>query len=202
MGDPSRQRSHSIPLPQFLRQHHRKDCTMNPLAMLFGGALLAAGLSVGVYAHEGHAHKEGADDKQVTVTGELIDTACYVASDGDAKGKDHAECATKCMASGVPAGILPDGAKNAKELMYLLTNPTVLAPYAAQTIKVEGVAHGDLHGIDVKKLYVKQGESWKEVQLKDEHHKMAEGDKDQKPGDKPKDDMGGMKMDHGTMHGH
>lgn len=172
---------------------------MNRIAMLFGGALLAAGLSVGAYAHEGE-HKEGSDDKQVTVTGELIDTACYVSSDGDAKGKDHAKCATDCMASGIPAGILPEGAKDAKEMMYLLTNPTVLAPYAAQTIKVEGVAHGDMHAIDVKKLYVKQGDGWKEVQLKDEHHK-PEGSKDQaKPADKG--DMGGMKMDHGTTHGH
>ena len=97
------------------------------------------------------------------------------ASDGDAKGKDHAACATKCMASGVPAGILPEG-KKAEDMMYLLTNPTVLAPYAGQTIKVEGVAHADMHGLDVKKLYVKDGDNWKEVQLKDEHHKMAGAD--------------------------
>src|SRR5256885_7195859 len=32
----------------------------------------------------------------------------FVTSDGDAKGNDHAACAQKCMASGVPAGILPE----------------------------------------------------------------------------------------------
>lgn len=170
---------------------------MYRIAMLFGGALLAAGLSAGAYAQDGHAnhqHKEGAD-KTVTIQGELIDTACYVASDGDAKGKDHAECATKCMASGVPAGILPEGSKDAKALMFLLTNPTVLASYAAQTIKVEGVAHADMHAIDVKKLYVKQGDNWKEVQLKDEHHKMSGGDQH-------KDEKGGAKTDHGAKHSH
>ncbi len=151
---------------------------MKRMFSLLGGGVIAAGLSVGVYAaddgHKDHKHADE-DGKPVTIQGELIDTACFVSSDGDAKGKEHAECATKCMASGVPAGILPEG-KKASDMMYLLTNPTVLAPYAGQTIKVEGVAHADMHGLDVKKLYVKQGEKWKEVQLKDEHHKMSGGD--------------------------
>ena len=146
---------------------------MKRFVALLSGGVVAAGLSVGVLAHEGHDHKKGAEDKPTTVQGELIDTACYVTSDGDAKGKDHASCAKKCMASGVPAAVLPEGSKDASAMMYLLTNPTVLAPYAAQTIKVEGVSHADMHAIDVKKLYVKQGNGWKEVQLKDEHHKMG-----------------------------
>ncbi len=150
---------------------------MKRLIALLSGGIVAAGLGLGAvaYAHEGHDHKAGADDKPVTIQGELIDTACFVSSDGDAKGKDHAACATKCMASGVPAAILPEG-KKAGDMMYLLTNPTVLASYAGQTIKVEGVAHADMHGLDVKKLYVKDGDKWKEVQLKDEHHKMAGSD--------------------------
>lgn len=145
---------------------------MKRMIAMLGGGILAASLSVAAYAHEGHEHKGGADDKVVTIQGELIDTACFVTSDGDAKGKDHAACATKCMASGVPAAILPEG-KKAEDMMYLLTNPTVLAPYAGQTIKVEGTAHADMHAIDVKKLSVQQGSDWKEIQLQDEHHKMA-----------------------------
>jgi hypothetical protein len=147
---------------------------MNRIAAILGGAVVAAGLSVGAFAHEGH-HAESKEGKAVTVQGELIDTACFVTSDGDAKGKDHAGCAQKCMASGVPAGILPEGSKDTDAVMYLLTNPQVLAPYAAQTIKVEGTQYEDKHAIDVKKLYVKQGNDWKEVQLKDEHHKMGGG---------------------------
>ena len=147
---------------------------MNRIAAILGGAVVAAGLSVSAFAHEGH-HAEGKEGKPVTVQGELIDTACFVTSDGDAKGKDHAACATKCMASGVPAAILPEGSKGADAAMFLLTNPQVLAPYAAQTIKVEGTQYEDKHAIDVKKLYVKQGNDWKEVQLKDEHHKMGGG---------------------------
>lgn len=141
------------------------------LGLSSGLTVLALGMTA--LAHEGHDHKAGDDDKPVTIQGELIDTACFIASDGDAKGKEHAQCATKCMATGIPAGILPEDSKDAKGLMFLLTNPAALAPYAAQTIKVEGTAHADLHAIDVKKLYVKNGSGWKEVQLKDEHHKMA-----------------------------
>ena len=79
------------------------------------------------------------------------------------------------MASGLPAGILPDGSKDSDAMMYLLTNPKVLAPYGAQTIKVQGTAYEDKHAIDVKKLYIKDGDNWKEVQLQDEHHNMAGG---------------------------
>jgi hypothetical protein len=142
---------------------------MNQLTMLLGSAVLLAGLGGGAYGHEGSG-KDAAEEKPVTLTGELVDTGCYVTSDGDAKGKGHAECATACMASGIPAGILPEGSKQPSDMLYLLTNPAVLAPYAAQTIKVEGVPHKEMHAIDVEKVYVKQGDSWKEIPLKDAHH--------------------------------
>ena len=148
--------------------------------VFLGGGILAASLGMSIYAqppdaHAGHEHKESGEGKQVTVVGELIDTACFVASDGDAKGQDHAACAKECMRSGVPAGILPDGAKDAHEMMYLLTNSTVLTPYAAKTIKVEGKAYENMHAIDVQKIYVKDGDNWKEIQLSDAHHKMGGG---------------------------
>jgi hypothetical protein len=125
---------------------------MRSLLAVFGGALLAAGIGIGAFAHPPDAsgqggHKESDESKQVTIQGELIDAACFMTSDGDAKGKEHAECAHKCMASGVPAAILPEGSKDSDAAMYLLTNPTVLAPYAAQTIKVEGKAYEDKHAI-------------------------------------------------------
>jgi hypothetical protein len=147
---------------------------MNRIAFSLGGGILAAGLSVAVLAHEWHDHAKG-DGKSTTVQGELIDAACFVDSDGGSKGHGHAKCAQQCMASGIPAAILPEGSKDARGIMYLLTNPTALAPYAAQTVKVEGVVHADMHAIDVKKLYVQHGNEWTEVQLKDEHHKMAGG---------------------------
>ncbi len=161
-------------------------------AMLFTAAVATFGIA-GAFAHPADAdgkgaHKESEEGKTVTITGELIDTACFTTSDGDAKGNDHAQCAMRCLATGVPAGIMLEGAKDADEAMFLLTNPQVLAQYASQTIKVEGVAYEHRHAIDVKKLSVKDGDNWKEVQLKDEHHKMADGD-----GDAKAMDMGGAK---------
>ena len=80
------------------------------------------------------------------------------------------------MASGVPAAILPEGSKDANAILFLLTNPVPLAPYAARTIKVEGTPHPNMKGIDVQKVYVKDDAgNWKEVQLHDEHHNMAGG---------------------------
>jgi len=150
-------------------------------ASLVAGSVLLGG-SLNVFAHEG-MHKES-NEKPTTVIGELIDTACFTTSDGDAKGKDHAQCAMKCMASGIPAGILPEG-KTEDDALTMLTNPKVFAPYAAQTIKVEGVVYQEKHAIDVKKAYVKDGDNWKEIKLDDEHHKMSGGDE-------KKDDMGNM----------
>jgi hypothetical protein len=49
-------------------------------------------LTVGAFAHE-KEHKETNDGKAITIQGELIDSACYTASVGESKGKDHAECA-------------------------------------------------------------------------------------------------------------
>lgn len=146
----------------------------------FRSIVLVAALGIAGFGAVGAAladddHKQSAEGKAMTLTGELIDAACFVSSDGDAKGKAHAECAQKCMASGVPAGILPEGAKSAGEALYLLTNPAVLAPYAAQTIRVEGTAYTARHAFDLKKLSVKDGTSWKEIPLKDEHHKTAAG---------------------------
>lgn len=143
-------------------------------ASLVSCGLLAA--AVPALAHPGE-HAEG-DEKTTSLVGELIDTACFTASDGDAKGKDHAECAQKCMSTGIPAGILPEG-KGEDEALVMLTNSKPFAPFAAQTIKVEGVVNAAKHIIDVKKAYVKDGANWKEIQLDDEHHKMG-GDAEKK----------------------
>ena len=43
----------------------------------------------------------------VTVTGELIDTYCFVLM--GAKGESHRQCAIDCIKEGIPAGLLEDG---------------------------------------------------------------------------------------------
>jgi hypothetical protein len=43
----------------------------------------------------------------VAVTGELIDTYCFVLM--GAKGESHRQCAIDCIKAGIPAGLLEDG---------------------------------------------------------------------------------------------
>ena len=60
--------------------------------------LLAMAAAVVVYSF--------AAEKEVSVTGEVIDSACYIKM--GAKGAGHAECATNCAKAGIPLAILED----------------------------------------------------------------------------------------------
>ena len=85
-------------------------------------------------AHEGHDAAEEA--KEVTVTGEVVDMACYI--DHGATGAKHADCAKTCIESGLPVGIKSNDGK-----AYLLIGEhkpmnKELAAYAAKTITVKG----------------------------------------------------------------
>ncbi len=83
-------------------------------------------------AHEGEDH----GDKETTIKGEVIDMACYV--DHGATGQKHADCAKKCIESGLPVGL-----KGADGKTYLLIGEhkpmnNELAQYAAKEITVKG----------------------------------------------------------------
>jgi hypothetical protein len=92
-----------------------------------------------VIAHEGHENGQKDDvasGETKKVTGEVLDMACYV--DHNATGEKHADCAKKCIASGLPVGIKGDDGKT-----YLLIGEhkplnSELAQYAAKKITVEG----------------------------------------------------------------
>ena len=79
----------------------------NSVYSLVLSLLVAAGGAA--WAHEGHDAEHGAGGKEVTVKGELVDMACYMAHEG--KGKKHADCAKMCvLKNGAPLGIVtPDG---------------------------------------------------------------------------------------------
>ena len=77
-----------------------------------------------------------ADDQMVTVTGEVLDMACYL--DHGAHGEKHAECAKTCIESGLPVGI-----KTADGKVYLVIGEhkplnKELAPLAAKTVTLKG----------------------------------------------------------------
>ena len=136
--------------------------------------VVAAAAGLAVVADTGKPQRTD-EGKEVTLVGELVDAACFVSGNGKAKGPDHAECARECMSSCIPAGILPEKSKDASAMLFLLTNPRPLAAHAGKTIRVEGKANEKLHAFDVKKLFVKHGQTWQEVQLKDEHHSASSG---------------------------
>ena len=48
-----------------------------------------------------------ADEPQVNVTGEVIDSACYIKS--GARGESHRACAQKCGDAGIPLALVEDG---------------------------------------------------------------------------------------------
>ena len=55
-------------------------------------------------ADEGHEH--GEHEEMLTVRGEILDMACYIAH--GAKGDDHAGCAKRCVKGGQPMGLLAE----------------------------------------------------------------------------------------------
>jgi len=87
-------------------------------------ALMVATFSLQAIAGDGHDHdakaasadkKEmKADAKMSNVTGEVIDTGCYMAH--GAMGEKHASCAAKCIAGGMPMGLLTENGS-----LYLIT---------------------------------------------------------------------------------
>jgi hypothetical protein len=83
-----------------------------------------------------HSHKPEKKSNEVTITGEILDLACYL--DHGARGEGHAKCARKCIKSGLPVGIKAEDGKT-----YLLIGEhkiinKTLAPHAAKTITIRG----------------------------------------------------------------
>ena len=123
----------------------------------FGAAIAIVGLAVlpgWAAAHQGMEDEEKMGSTQ-TITGEVVDLACYL-SEG-ASGPGHRECAQKCIASGLPVGI-----KSGDTLYVAIggehgpANAT-LALLAAQQVTAEGTVteRDGVHLIAIKKLSAK-----------------------------------------------
>ena len=69
-------------------------------------ALVLGGTLLGMPAHA--AETAG---KRINVTGEVIDSWCYITEIMYAKGSAHHKCAVWCAAGGIPVGILADDGK-------------------------------------------------------------------------------------------
>jgi hypothetical protein len=67
---------------------------------------LSLGLAAGLGAVQPAAAAQPAEAKRVTVTGEIIDSWCYLSEIMYALGSAHHQCAVWCARGGVPVGIL------------------------------------------------------------------------------------------------
>ena len=105
--------------------------TMTTLMGIAASGLLAVS---SVLAHEGEDHGKGGETKKVT--GEVVDMACYV--DHGATGEKHADCAKKCITSGLPVGLKADDGKTYLLIGEHKPHNAELAEYAAKKITVEG----------------------------------------------------------------
>jgi hypothetical protein len=90
------------------------------------------------FAFNAVADEMKAEKKPVTLKGEIVDTGCYIGH--GAMGEKHKDCATKCIASGMPMGLLSG------KTLYLLTmnhdNPDAYnqcKEMAAAMVEVTGV---------------------------------------------------------------
>ena len=48
-------------------------------------------------------------DKEVTLTGEVLDLYCYMKHPANGQGTEHAKCAKSCIRKGLPIGFMADG---------------------------------------------------------------------------------------------
>jgi hypothetical protein len=76
----------------------RKIVAVGALSVLL---CVAAGASIGWL--------RAAESSDVTLTGEVLDLACYIGH--GAKGPDHASCAAKCAEMGQPIGLAASDGK-------------------------------------------------------------------------------------------
>ncbi len=73
---------------------------------LISAAIVAAAFGASAWAAGGHLDPSG---KVETISGEMLDMACYMAHEG--KGKKHAKCAVACVTGGAPLGLLTKDGK-------------------------------------------------------------------------------------------
>ena len=94
---------------------------------------------VGVIALFGTIYTWSGDPPQVTVTGEVVDSACYIKS--GARGESHRVCAQKCGDAGIPLALVEDGTGtvvwNASE-DDMETPNAKLRPFAGRRVTITG----------------------------------------------------------------
>ena len=125
------------------------------LIRLAAAGLVAGGMGLAVVAA---APASAAEPQRITVTGEVIDSWCYLSEIMWATGSAHHRCAVWCARGGVPVGILSEDEEEVYVILMLENDPKVVgnkAVFRMQTNEV--VVTGDLYERDsVKYLAVSE----------------------------------------------
>jgi hypothetical protein len=80
-----------------------------------------------------------ADPQPIRVTGEVIDSACYIKS--GARGESHRGCAQKCGDAGIPLALVEDGTGTViwiASVDDMETPNAKLRPFAGRRVTIEG----------------------------------------------------------------
>ena len=119
------------------------------LGMISVAAVLVIAVSiVPLVASAGGEHDQHkmSGEKQITLTGEVLDMYCFMKHPKDGQGEGHAKCAKSCIERGLPIGFLSDGT------VYLITgkNHESAAGLVAEFAGKRAVGTGTLvdhHGV-------------------------------------------------------
>ena len=112
--------------------------------------MAAAGMVAGAIglAALATAPAQAAEPQRVTVTGEVIDSWCYLSEIMWAEGSAHHRCAVWCARGGVPVGILGED-EEVYVLLMVENDPEVVGNKAVFRIQTnEVVVTGDLYRRD------------------------------------------------------
>ena len=80
-----------------------------------------------------------AEPAEVTVTGEVVDSACYIKS--GARGESHRVCAQKCGDAGIPLALVEDGTGTVIWIFAVddMETPNAkLRPFAGRRVTIAG----------------------------------------------------------------
>jgi len=93
--------------------------------------------------------------KEVTLTGTLVDTKCYIG--GGATNNDHMgqkACGTACLNDGIPAGLLVNGK------LYVLAFPSkAFAKYVGMMVEITGMLSNEVFLVPTKAAAKVKGKS-------------------------------------------
>ncbi len=108
------------------------------------GLAVAAGLLFGVAP----PRAEAATPERVTITGEVIDTWCYITEVMFAEGSAHHQCAIWCAVGGIPVSILGDDGQVYMVLRVEDDDTSVAAPSVLRIQSHHITVIGDLYRRD------------------------------------------------------